>query len=221
MLLGALLSFVGLPRVSSANPDVYEPARDPGVGVILISWWDFGASGATVWEQAVEDVHAHGFGHVTICPVRFVDLTTGAVRVSNGSQSGPRTEHIEAAVARAVALGIEVLLNPFVEPDGFSTWRGGIDFVGTAKAQFWQDYEDYLVEVADIAEHQGARAMTVGSELKMLVQGGAHNANWSSAIAAVDATFAVGSVTRATGTTTGTPTSPRRSGRIRPSTSSV
>lgn len=174
---------------AAANPSIYEPDRDPGLGVLLISWANFGASGVQVWEDAIDDVHAHGFTHVTICPLRFVDLTTGAVRQSDGSTTAPDASHIEAAVARAKSLGMNVTLNPFVEPDGFAIWRGSMDFAGPAKATFWQDYANYVVEVATLAQAQGADAMTVGSELKALVSNAGHNAEWAALIAAVDAAF--------------------------------
>ena len=137
-ILALALGFATLLGAVPADPAVYEPGRDPGLGVVLISWWSFGASGATVSEDAIDDVYAHGT-HVTICPLRFVDLASGDLRLSDGTTTGLDLAHIEAGVARATALGLEVTLNPFVEPDGFSSWRGRMNFIGAAKATFWQD----------------------------------------------------------------------------------
>lgn len=173
----------------AATPAEYEPGVDPAVGFNLISWWNFGASGAATWEGAVQDVYDHGFRSVSVSPVRFVNTGTGEIRLSDGTTTGPDTSHIAAAIARARTLGMSVTVNPFVEPDGFASWRGSFNPSGARKAQFWADYETYLVEIAQAAEANGADRMTVGTELKAIVQNSGHNANWAQVIDAVDATF--------------------------------
>ena len=174
---------------AASTPAEYEPGVDPAVGFNLISWWNFGASGTSVWEDAIQDVYDHGFRSVSISPVRFVNTSTGEIRLTDGATTGPDTAHIAAAIARAGALGMSVTVNPFVEPDGFASWRGGFNPSGPRKAQFWADYEDYLVEIAQAAEANGADRMTVGTELKAIVQSSGHNSNWAQVIDAVDAVF--------------------------------
>ena len=172
-----------------ADPAVYEAGLDPVVGFNLVSWANFGGNGALVWENAVQDVYDHGFRAVSIGPVRFVDLATGAIRLSDGTTTGPDNAHIAAAIARAESLGMSVTLNPFVEPDGFSIWRGQINFSGAADTQFWSDYRAYLLEMAALAEAGGVEQMTVGTELRDIVRDPAHNADWNSLITQLDGAF--------------------------------
>jgi hypothetical protein len=184
-----VLALALLPARALPDPGVYEPGVDPTLGFNLISWWNFGASGAAVWEAAVQDVYDHGFRAVSISPLRFVKLSTGEIRLSDGTTTGPDTAHLAAGIARARALGMSVTVNPFVEPDSFSTWRGQMNFGGAAKVRFWSDYQAYLVEIASAAEASGADRMTVGTELNALVEDASHNADWGAVIAAVGAVF--------------------------------
>lgn len=188
LLTAATLSLCATRSVM-ADPAVYEAGVDPGVGVNLISWWNFGASGAQVWEDAVQDIYDQGLRAVSISPLRFVDLSTGAVRLSDGSTTGPDMSHISAGVVRAASLGMSITINPFIEPDHFSMWRALMNFSGAAKTQFWSDYQAYLVEVATVAQAHGVARMTIGTELNALVADAGHNPNWNAAIAAVDAVF--------------------------------
>jgi hypothetical protein len=184
-----LAAVFGVASRAAADPAVYEPGADPAVGVNLISWANFGASGTSVWEDAVQSVHDHGLRAVSISPLRFVKPSTGEIRLSDGSNTGPDLAHVEAAVARAAALGMSVTLNPFIEPDRFSKWRAELNFSGAAKTQFWSDYQAYLVEVATMAEAHGVQRMNVGTELNGLVENPAHNADWTALIAAVNGAF--------------------------------
>src|SRR4051812_30957468 len=109
------------PR-ADANPAVYELGSDPMLGFNLISWWDFGSSGTSTWQNAVQQVYNAGFREISISPVRYFNLTTGVISAAH--QKSPQLSHIEAAVVRAKSPGMRVTLNPFVEPENFSTWRG-------------------------------------------------------------------------------------------------
>ena len=40
-----------LAQSAGADPGVYEPNADPGVGFNLISWWNYGAAGASIWGE--------------------------------------------------------------------------------------------------------------------------------------------------------------------------
>jgi hypothetical protein len=177
------------PTRALADPAAYEPGADPAVGVNLISWGNFGASGPSVWEDAVQHIYDHGLRAVSISPLRFVKPSTGEIRLSDGVSTGPDLAHVEAAVARASALGMSITVNPFIEPDHFSKWRAQLDFTGAAKTEFWSDYQAYMVEVAAMAEANGAQRMTVGTELNALVENATHNADWAAVIAAVAASF--------------------------------
>ena len=174
---------------ATANPQVYEPWADPGLGFNLISWWNFGASGQTVWEDAVQDLYDHGFRHLSIDPVRYFDPATGAIAPS--SMQGPELSHIGAAISHASMLGMSVTVNPFVEPENFAFWRGNWNPTtgsGISNA-FWSDYQQYLVEVATLAQANGADYMTIGTELRDLTRNPGHNGSLILAISAVDAAF--------------------------------
>jgi hypothetical protein len=81
---------------------------------------------------------------------------------------------------------MRVTLNPFVEPNGSSNWRGTYNPQGTAGTTFWNDYQNYVVAVAQIAQNRGADAMTIGTELKAMDDDNNNAAHWSSVITAVD-----------------------------------
>lgn len=172
----------------AANPTLYEPGVDPAVGVNLVSWWNFGGDGAAVWENAVQDVFDHGIRSVSLVPIRFVDLSTGRL-IAEPHSNGPDLAHVAAGAARASALGMSVTINPFVEADNFSQWRGTINFSGAQKTNFFQDYTDYLGAVAQVARDNAAARMTIGSELNALVSDSSHNDNWAQVIDAVDAVY--------------------------------
>ena len=189
LLRTSLVLFLIPACTSSAAPDAYEPTTDPGLGFNLVSWANFGAAGAATWENAVQAVYDAGFDEVSLSPVRFVTLGTGSIATT--SSQGPELSHIAAGIARAKSLGMNVTVNPFVEPVNFSMWRGLYDPIPSSGewTTFWTDYELYLTDVAIVAEANGADSMTVGTELRAITQNAGNNAKWSSVITAVDSNF--------------------------------
>jgi hypothetical protein len=189
LIMGAILgALISLPPAAVATQSVYEVGSDPAVGFNLISWWDFGSSGASTWQNAVQSLYDAGFRSVSISPVRYVTVGTGVIPSSG--QKTPQLSAISAGVARAKSLGMRVTLNPFVEPSDGS-WRGFYNPTpGSAEAnQFWSDYQNYLVAVAQIANTYNVDAMTVGTELKAIDGTSGHNAKFQAAIEAVDAAY--------------------------------
>ena len=177
-----------LAAAAAADPSAYEPGVDPGLGFNLISWANYGAGGEAVWQAAVQDLYDHGFRHVSVCPVRFFDPATGAIAAT--SPKAPDLAHIAAGIARAKSLGMTVTVNPFVEYENFTHWRGEWDPPGGAIAtQFWTDYQQYISDVATMAQANGADRMTIGTELKAIVNKSAHNAAVTGVITAADAAF--------------------------------
>jgi len=175
---------ISVPLRTVATPAIYELGNDPALGFNLISWWNFGSSGVSTWENAVQDLYNAGFRSVSISPVRYVAVGTGVIATT--SQKGPELSHISAAVARAKLLGMRVTLNPFVEPSD-SSWRGFYNPApGSAESnQFWTDYQNYIVAVSQIANTYNVDALTVGTELKALDGTAGHNSSWQSLISAV------------------------------------
>jgi len=184
-----VLCVVLMPQVACGIESVYEPGVDPAIGFNLISWWNFGLPSAGYWEDAVQSLYDAGFRDVSVCPVRYVDPATGAISIS--PTKSPVLSHVAGAVLRAKTLGMTVTVNPFVEYQDFTQWRGNWNPApGSATAiQFWSDYEQYMIDVAQMAQTSGADFMNVGTELKALVRNSGHNANWSAAINVADQRF--------------------------------
>jgi hypothetical protein len=187
--VNTLLWTVLSAATGSAVETRFEPWRDPGVGFNLISWWNFGSQGSSMWQSAVQQIYDAGFREVSISPLRFYTPGTGVIATT--SSSAPTLSHIEAGIVRAKQLGMRVTLNPFVEPQGFSTWRGFYNPTpGSAEAiRFWSDYQQYLVDVATLAQTHQVDAMNVGTELKAIVNNGGNLSNWNNVIQAVDAVY--------------------------------
>ena len=115
-----MVGLFNLAPSAYANPSVYEPATDPGLGFNLIAW--SGNSG-TSWSNAIDALYNAGFREVSISPVRRFDNNTGAV-ISNFGY--PSLTAVDAGVLRAKQLGMRVTLNPFVELSnlpGGQSWR--------------------------------------------------------------------------------------------------
>lgn len=190
----AISSLVALLLLSSKgvyadNSEVYEPGIDPGVGFNLVSWFNFGGNGNNVWENAVQAVHDAGFDEVSLSPVRFYTIGNGSI--ASTSNKGPELSHVAAGVARAKSLGMRVTVNPFVEPVNFSTWRGFYDPTPNSNEwnTFWNDYEEYITDVAEMAENSGADSLTVGTELRALTRNSGNNTKWGEVISSADAEF--------------------------------
>jgi len=189
LIFAVLLSVTFASSAWSQNELVFEPEADPGIGYNLISWINFGADGETVWENAVQNIADAGFTEVSISPVRY--YTPGIGSIAQSSSQGPELSHIAAGITRAKQLGLRVTVNPFVEPVGFTGWRGLYNPTpGSSESNtFWSDYNAYVSDVADVAQASGADSMTVGTELRGLVQNSGNNANWSSVISNIDSRF--------------------------------
>ena len=115
-----LVCSLSWPQRIWADPLVFEPAIDPGVGFNLIAW--SGNSGSS-WTNAINALYAAGFREVSISPVRRFDNNTGQSLRIPVIRS---LTAIEAGVVRAKQLGMRVTLNPFVELSnlpGGQSWR--------------------------------------------------------------------------------------------------
>ncbi len=193
-ILAGFIAGVSAPAM--AVPGEYEPGIDPGLGFNLISWANFGGTGGQVFVDTVQDVYDSGFREVSLNPIRYVQISgASAGSILTTSSKGPELSHIEQGILHAKSLGMSVTVNPFVAlVDGgsyFPTWRGNYNPTpgGIEATRFWGDYEDYMVDVAQIAQSAGADFMTVGTEYKALVQDSGHNANWNTVINAIDGAF--------------------------------
>ncbi len=86
---------------------------------------------------------------------------------------------------------MRVTVNPFIEPVNFSTWRGFYNPSPNSSEwnTFWNDYDQYITDVAAMAESSGADSLTVGTELRGLTQNSGNNAKWANVISSADAEF--------------------------------
>ncbi|MDZ4658726.1 MAG: hypothetical protein SH868_14215 [Bythopirellula sp.] len=187
LVLATILTLTVSPRLH-ADPALYEPGIDPGVGFNLVSWGNFG-NGATVWQNAVQSAFDAGFDEVSLSPVRYYTAGTGAIAAT--SSSGPELSHIAAGIVRAKQLGMRVTVNPFIEPVGFTGWRGFYNPTPNSGewTNFWNNYQQYMVDVATIAQANGADAVSVGTELRALELNVGNNPKWTSVLDAVDGVF--------------------------------
>lgn len=160
------------------------------MGFNLVSWANFGVNGSAVWEQAVQQVFDAGFDEVSLSPVRFYSQSTGAIATT--SSKGAELSHVAAGVVRAKSLGMKVTVNPFVEPENFSTWRGNWNPAPQSDTAtlFWSDYRRYIADAAAMAQSTGADAFNVGTEMQALTNNPGHNGSWTAVINAADAVFA-------------------------------
>ena len=185
----ATLAFLAGHSAHANTATQYNPGYDPGMGFNLVSWANFGSSGATVWENAVQEVYDAGFDEVSLSPVRFFNPNTGSIATS--SSQGAELSHVAAGVVRAKQLGMKVTVNPFVEYQNFQTWRGFWNpAAGSAVSNtYWSDYRQYIADAAAMAEANGADAFNVGTEMQALTNNSGHNGSWTSVINAADAAF--------------------------------
>ncbi len=188
------LCVVAVARHAIGDPAIYEVGSDPALGFNLISWWNFDNSstpnvdeGVAVWQNAVQTLYDAGFREVSISPVRYFDTTTFSIAQTSGQ--GPLLTSIDAGVAKAKQLGMRVTINPFVEPSGSSNWRGTYDPTGSAATTFWNDYQNYMVAVAQIAQAHNVDAMTIGTELKAMNDDASNASHWTSVINAVSGAY--------------------------------
>jgi hypothetical protein len=188
MLAIAIVNFLIPAKHANADPLRYEPGIDPGIGFNLVSWGNFG-NGATVWQNAVQAVYDAGFDEVSLSPVRYYTPGTGAIAAT--SFSGPELSHIAAGIVRAKQLGMRVTVNPFVEPVNFTQWRGFYNPTPNSAewTNFWNNYQQYIIDVATMAQANGADAVTVGTEMRGLELNSGNNPKWTSVINAVDGVF--------------------------------
>jgi hypothetical protein len=185
-----IVAVVTCPVVAPGEGTIYEPGQDTGLGFNLVSWWNpelDGQDGSALWTAAVQDAWDHGFTHVSLCPVRYFDPSTGAIAPT--SAKGPELSHVAAGAARAKSLGMTVTINPFVEYEGFTNWRGVWNPSGSVAETFWTDYAQYVSAVATMSETTGADRMTIGTELRAIMRNSAHNADVSAVIDAAEAAF--------------------------------
>ena len=108
-----------------------------------------------------------------------------------------RGENLIKTVADAHARGIKVLFKPHVWSRDFGRgeWHGTVEMQSEADwAAFFQNYGDYVVAHAELAQAAGADAFCIGNELKATTH---REAEWRALIARVRAVYG-GAITYST-----------------------
>ena len=186
------VSVVGFPAWAYSVPAVYEPGLDPQPGFNLVSW---GAASDDDWENAVQSLYDANVRSLTIVTYRFLNASTGHLSSTSayGLAAPPPNAYIASAMQKAQTLGMTVSLNPFVEIDNSSCigciWRGSFNPYGTTLTNFFNDYTNYIQEMANLAEVNGADRLYVGSELTSLSKRSDTVDEWTGVISAARASF--------------------------------
>lgn len=116
-----------------------------------------------------------GIRSITIITYRFVDKKTGNISTTSRYDlaAPPKDREIITAIEEGKRLGMQVSLNPFIEidnPNGIGhEWRGTLDFSGEDLKTFFDNYQDYIINMAKVADATEADRLYVGSELKVLL----------------------------------------------------
>lgn len=171
-----------------ANPAIYEPGHDSGVGINL---WRVQASSTTV-SQEIQSMHAAGFTQVALIPMAFADTTTGRISRTDNANFVTQTisdAELDAAIRTAKSLNMKVTVSPFIQTHGMQTSRAFMNFAGQAATDFWSDYNNLTASWAQIAQNAGADRYLVGSELSTLADDLTHTASWNTLISTANANF--------------------------------
>lgn len=172
-----------------ANPAIYEPGHDSGVGINL---WRVQPSATTV-SQEIQSMHSAGFTQVALIPIAFANTTSGAISRTDHNNFITQTmsdSELDAAIRTAKSLNMTVTVSPFIQTHGLVTSRAFMNFSGAAATQFWGDYNSLTANWAQIAQNAGADRYLVGSELSTLADDTTHAAAWNSLISTANSHFA-------------------------------
>jgi hypothetical protein len=193
------LVVTSLAERASAVRDRYEPAIDPQPGFCLPNW-EAEDVDPPDWQTAIQQMSNMGVPRLSLITYRFYDPATGNISSTSnyGLKAPPTNAQLASVIDDAVAHGMHVSLNPFVEIDNSSgighTWRGDLNtaaypLTDPELADFFSQYEDYIGEMAELAQGHGASHLLVGSELKGLTLDPRSQPYWGSVITRADGAF--------------------------------
>ena len=171
-----------------ANPSIYEPGFDSGVGVNL---WRVQPSATTVSQQ-ITAMHTAGFRQVALIPIAFADTTTGHITRTDNTGFISQTisdGELDSAIRTAKTFGMTVTVSPFIQAHGLQTGRQFMNFTGAPAASYFGDYNTLTDNWAKIAQAAGADRYLVGSELSTLAADTSHAAAWNTLISTANANF--------------------------------
>ena len=160
------LAITGLLAIGFPAPAVTAPAPEPpastfwkGVTVSCQTWgieWQM-----PEMEKTLDELKSLGVNSIAIHPYARI-REDGQVKMS--SRGG--TDYISTPLKWAHARGMSVMLIPHIAYWGTKfTWRGEVNFVTPEEwDRFFGDYEEWIVQMAQIAETEHAELFCVGLE---------------------------------------------------------
>jgi hypothetical protein len=152
--------------------------RFDGFNVIVTPGHPFGSASA---ERAL--LAAKRLGATTIAIVPFLwQAKPSSPEIERGADMSDNA--LRAAIEQARALGFSVIVKPHVWVP--HSWAGAVEPDSEASWHTWfNDYRREIVQIARIAEEEGADALAVGTELTKTI----HRPEWTELIAATRAIF--------------------------------
>ena len=152
-------------RLASASPRAAGPGRDFMRGVCL-------AHSVSLERGYLSDSCAHelrrlrslGADWVSLSPFGFVPSTRLPViePSADGGENEETDEAVCEAAARAHALGLRVMLAPHLWTRG---WTGTMEFGPSGWPHFFDQYRNFLLHYALLAEREHFEALVIGHEL--------------------------------------------------------
>ncbi len=160
----------------------------PSIGVHLPLWHQGSLDPETYWPALFKNLKANGLNRCLILIYRFVDPVTG--RISRDSRyklsPSPSIDFLEAGMKAAQQNQIEASLYPMLEIDNNknigTVWRGYLNFFGSTLKNFFHQYNELIMNLAEISTRYQAGCLFIGSELASLTHNIGASPHWEQLI---------------------------------------
>ena len=121
-------------------------------------------------QNPMPDVEAVGANWIAVIPYAYTRKNEPKVHYDNSKWQwwGERPEGCTRTVELAKEQGLKVMLKPQVYVPG--SWTGDLAFTEEEWTQWEQDYRDYMLPMAKMAEQKKVDLLCIGTELKLGVQ---------------------------------------------------
>src|SRR2546423_1369691 len=178
LVLSLLVAAVNLRAQSSPRPALYK-----GMTVSCQTWgieWQMPEMEATL-----DELKALGVNSIAIHPYAQIREDGNAAA---GRRSGASTNHITTPLRWAHERGMAAMVIPHIAYWGTKfSWRGEINFVTPEEwDRFFTEYENWIVQMATLAEAGHAQVFCVGLEYSFAQK---DDERWRKIIAAVRAVY--------------------------------
>jgi len=167
--LGALAVFLGIQAFRGGGS---QPAVTKAAGVKFSGAGEFRGASLQLhngdpnhpWEQYVDEMAAAGANTVCLVVAGYQE-NCSSTSIFVDLRKTPTDGRVKSVIDHAHARGLRVVLMPIVllENPREGEWRGKI--APTNWTDWWEDYENYVMHYAWLAEEAGTEMFVVGSEL--------------------------------------------------------